>query len=170
VDDRPRAEAVRSVIAGARNAKNPFARTPFTRAVVLARLGEDHAALAARDDGLRRRDPNHARCGGTGALLVPRNRKYRYIREMKTSIDLPDELYRQVKARSALEGKTVREVATSLFAAYAAGRAVEAPASRELRGESELALYEERMAALRASLAEAGVTSGLVEQLQRDRR
>ena len=40
---------------------------------------------------------------------------------MKTSIDLPDELYRQVKAKSALEGKTVREVATSLFAAYAAG-------------------------------------------------
>lgn len=40
---------------------------------------------------------------------------------MKTSIDLPDNLYRQVKAKSALEGKTVREVATALFAAYATG-------------------------------------------------
>jgi hypothetical protein len=34
---------------------------------------------------------------------------------MKATIEIPDELYRRVKARSALEGLTVREVAVTLF-------------------------------------------------------
>jgi len=34
---------------------------------------------------------------------------------MKATIDIPDELYRQLKARSALEGRAVREVAIDLF-------------------------------------------------------
>lgn len=34
---------------------------------------------------------------------------------MKATIDLPDELYRQVKARTAVEGRRVREVAAELF-------------------------------------------------------
>ena len=34
---------------------------------------------------------------------------------MKATIDIPDELYRQVKAKSALRGQRVREVAVSLF-------------------------------------------------------
>ena len=34
---------------------------------------------------------------------------------MKATIDIPDELYRQVKAKSALRGQAVREVAVSLF-------------------------------------------------------
>jgi hypothetical protein len=34
---------------------------------------------------------------------------------MKATINIPDELYRQVKARSALEGRTVREVTTELY-------------------------------------------------------
>ncbi len=38
---------------------------------------------------------------------------------MKTSLDLPDDLYRRVKSKSALEGKSVREVAQALFTAYA---------------------------------------------------
>ncbi|MEP6832224.1 MAG: hypothetical protein ABJB74_02475 [Gemmatimonas sp.] len=37
---------------------------------------------------------------------------------MKTSIDLPDDLYRRVKSQSALEGMAVREVATALFSAW----------------------------------------------------
>lgn len=90
---------------------------------------------------------------------------------MKTSIDLPDDLYRQVKAKSALEGKTVREVATALFAAYATGEKPMAPDNTprklQVRGAAD---YEAQMAALRESLARAGVTSGLAEQLERDRR
>lgn len=34
---------------------------------------------------------------------------------MKATIELPDELYRQVKARSALEGRSVRQITEMLF-------------------------------------------------------
>ncbi len=34
---------------------------------------------------------------------------------MKTTLEIPDELYRQVKAKSALEGRRVREVTISLY-------------------------------------------------------
>ena len=34
---------------------------------------------------------------------------------MKTTIDIPDEIYRQVKARSALLGRAVRDVTIELY-------------------------------------------------------
>lgn len=34
---------------------------------------------------------------------------------MKTTIDIPDDLYRRVKAKSALEGRAVREVTIELY-------------------------------------------------------
>ena len=34
---------------------------------------------------------------------------------MKATLDLPDDLYRRVKARSAMEGRPVRSVAIQLF-------------------------------------------------------
>lgn len=34
---------------------------------------------------------------------------------MRTTMDIPDDLYRSLKARAALEGRTVREVAVNLF-------------------------------------------------------
>ena len=34
---------------------------------------------------------------------------------MKATLDLPDELYRRVKARSAMEGRPVRSIAMQLF-------------------------------------------------------
>jgi hypothetical protein len=37
---------------------------------------------------------------------------------MKATIDIPDTLYRQVKARSALEGRRIRLVAIDLFSAW----------------------------------------------------
>lgn len=37
---------------------------------------------------------------------------------MKATIEVPDNLYRQVKAKSALEGRAVREVAEELFRGY----------------------------------------------------
>jgi hypothetical protein len=37
---------------------------------------------------------------------------------MKATIEVPDELYRQVKAKSALEGRAIREVAVELFRRY----------------------------------------------------
>jgi hypothetical protein len=34
---------------------------------------------------------------------------------MKATVDIPDALYRRIKARSALEGRTVREVTIELY-------------------------------------------------------
>jgi hypothetical protein len=34
---------------------------------------------------------------------------------MKATIDIPDQLYRQVKARAALEGRAVREITIELY-------------------------------------------------------
>ena len=39
---------------------------------------------------------------------------------MKVTVDIPDGIYRQVKAKSALEGWSVREVATTLFRTWVA--------------------------------------------------
>lgn len=37
---------------------------------------------------------------------------------MKATIEIPDELYRQVKAKSALEDRTIREVTIELYQAW----------------------------------------------------
>jgi hypothetical protein len=42
-------------------------------------------------------------------------RRYGYTGNMKATIDVPDGLYRCVKARSALEGRSVRDVTVLLF-------------------------------------------------------
>lgn len=42
---------------------------------------------------------------------------------MRTTLDIPDDLYRQVKARAALEGKSIREVTTDLYGRWLAGQA-----------------------------------------------
>jgi len=49
---------------------------------------------------------------------------------MKATIDLPDELYRQVKAKSALEGRAIREVAVALFQEFLDGRLASEHAER----------------------------------------
>lgn len=40
---------------------------------------------------------------------------------MKVTLEIPDELYRNVKARSALEGRPVRAVAAELFEKWLSG-------------------------------------------------
>jgi hypothetical protein len=47
---------------------------------------------------------------------------------MKATIEVPDELYRLVKAKSALEGRAVREVTVELYQHYAEQE--EPPAAR----------------------------------------
>jgi hypothetical protein len=47
---------------------------------------------------------------------------------MKTTIDVPDELYRKVKAKSALLGKPVREVTLDLYERWLAGELPAGPA------------------------------------------
>lgn len=41
---------------------------------------------------------------------------------MRTTVDIPDALYRQLKARAALEGTTVKEVLKALVQRELAGR------------------------------------------------
>jgi hypothetical protein len=53
--------------------------------------------------------------------------KYGYIGGMKTTIDIPDDIYRRAKAKSATEGRTVREVATCLFSAWVTGTGAPPP-------------------------------------------
>ena len=93
---------------------------------------------------------------------------------MKTTIDLPDDLYRRVKAKSALEGKTVREVATSLFQQWADGTV---PRGEHLAGsdreESRLRRAQEWIASFRAlsrEMGDAATEGSVVEQLFADRR
>ena len=40
---------------------------------------------------------------------------------VKTTINIPDAMYRQVKAKSALEGRAIREVVIDLFAGWLGG-------------------------------------------------
>jgi hypothetical protein len=48
-------------------------------------------------------------------LLDPIQQTSQLAAVMKATIDLPDDLYRRVKARSAEEGRRIREVAAELF-------------------------------------------------------
>ena len=50
---------------------------------------------------------------------------------MKATIDVPDAMYRQVKAHAALQGRAVREVTIELYQRWLAelGEAVEAPSA-----------------------------------------
>jgi len=99
---------------------------------------------------------------------------------MKTSLDIPDDLYRQLKAKSALEGKSVREVATSLFTAWVAdlvpASVLKAPTSSKAPSESpdpiserELWLAEWRSMAHEVAAA-MDDQPGLVSDLLADRR
>lgn len=59
---------------------------------------------------------------------------------MKATLDIPDELYRRVKARSAMEGRPVRSVAVQLFQNWLDGPPLtEAQASPPELTEEELA-------------------------------
>lgn len=53
---------------------------------------------------------------------------------MKATVDIPDELYRQVKAKSAIEGRPVRAVAVELFEGYVGRGEATRTARVETRG------------------------------------
>ena len=55
---------------------------------------------------------------------------------MKTSIHLSDDLYRRVTSKSALEGLSVRDVATALLAAWVDGRIADVPAESVNSGQT----------------------------------
>lgn len=65
---------------------------------------------------------------------------------MKATIEIPDELYRQVKAKSALEGRAVREVTIELYQTWLTqAPSKSAPASAAQWVEEWLRLGEEAL-------------------------
>jgi hypothetical protein len=62
-----------------------------------------------------------ARGDSTAALRIAVHLLYGHIYGMKTTIEIPDELYRKLKARSAASGKTVREVVVGLVQEWLKG-------------------------------------------------
>ena len=91
---------------------------------------------------------------------------------MKTSMDIPDELYRLVKSKSALEGRAVRDVATSLFSAWvqtdvAQATSVSASANdHDAKVDAWLETWRQLGSAITAA---HGDTLGLVKTLYADR-
>ncbi len=69
---------------------------------------------------------------------------------MKATIDIPDDLYRRVKAKSALEGRPVRDVAITLFQGWVA----ESPGSN---GDQPFVSVGEMMAHL-CGMIDSGVS------------
>lgn len=63
---------------------------------------------------------------------------------MKATIDVPDALYRQVKARAAMEGRAIREVTIELYETWLGGRdAAGGQSGAQLSGAQWLAQWEE---------------------------
>jgi hypothetical protein len=58
---------------------------------------------------------------------------------MKVTIDVPDALYRRVKAKSALLGRGVREVTVDVYRSWLAGEPSTAPAGTSEPAELSLA-------------------------------
>lgn len=96
---------------------------------------------------------------------------------MKTSIDLPDDLYRRLKAKSALQGRPVRDVAIELFARWVGASGTSTPVSdaapevaipAEGRNAASESTWLARWEALGDQLQRA--STGYVAQLNDDRR
>lgn len=65
---------------------------------------------------------------------------------MKATIEIPDELYRQVKAKSALQGRAIREVTIELYQAWVTEQSVRnEPPSAERWLEEWLELGEDSL-------------------------
>jgi hypothetical protein len=84
---------------------------------------------------------------------------------MKATIEVPDELYRLVKAKSALEGRAVREVTVELYQRYVGQEEAPAAAAGEAAGSQAIpswfgalgrtarAVTRHEMSAIRESIA-----------------
>ncbi|MBI3077973.1 MAG: hypothetical protein HYY85_13480 [Deltaproteobacteria bacterium] len=84
---------------------------------------------------------------------------------MKTTIDIPDELYRQVKAKSALQGKRIRELTIELYRQWL-GLSPQGEAAQGAAGEGWL---EEWLRMADDALKDAPSGPSAREILQEDR-
>lgn len=60
---------------------------------------------------------------------------------MKATLDIPDDLYRRVKARSSLEGRSLKSVAVELFQGWLSSTGGAPPSKTDAVSEAELARY-----------------------------
>ncbi|MCY7417937.1 MAG: hypothetical protein LH650_05495 [Chloroflexi bacterium] len=86
---------------------------------------------------------------------------------MKATVDIPDQLYRQVKARAALHGRAVRDVTIELYAGWLADPADSSAADRAALADA----WIERWEAIGREIAEKAVDPrSSIEILLADRR
>jgi hypothetical protein len=76
---------------------------------------------------------------------------------MKATIDVPDALYRRVKARAALEGRSVREVSIALFEVWLAEAQTGLGGVDDAERPAAAAAWSRRWNALGARIAESAV-------------
>jgi hypothetical protein len=99
---------------------------------------------------------------------------------MKATIDIPDDLYRRVKAKSALRGQAVREVVMTLFRGWVADEG-EAAAAKPVVAEGRPAWFgaaggyarrvgRHDMAAVRASIVKGRTREGDADTTKDGRR
>jgi hypothetical protein len=62
---------------------------------------------------------------------------------VKTTLEIPDELFRQTKASAALRGESLKDFVTAALRAHLEGQAAEAPRDRGWRSVFGLASAEE---------------------------
>lgn len=98
---------------------------------------------------------------------------------MKATIDIPDDLYRRVKAKSAMQGQPVREVVVTLFQGWieeSAGEPIAAPVSAAGRTtpawfgaahKYAVGVKHHDMAAVRRSIALGRVNINAMEKRSR---
>jgi hypothetical protein len=74
---------------------------------------------------------------------------------MKATVDVPDQLYRRVKARAALDGRSIRDVTVELYERWLAGGVVDPSTDRDpdVRASAWIRDWQ----ALGAETAERGV-------------
>ncbi len=87
---------------------------------------------------------------------VDKTQEYSYTGRVKATVDIPDALFRQVKARSALGGRTIRDVTIEAYQRWLAETPAPYSTTDEAlptAGETWLAAWE----ALAAEIAEGAV-------------
>lgn len=98
-------------------------------------------------------------------------RIYGYTGTMKATIEIPDALYRRVKARSPLEGRSVRDVTIGLFDGWLAEARTGASVVDEADRPAAAAAWLHRWSELGTSVAASAIDDRTTREiLQADRR
>jgi len=82
---------------------------------------------------------------------------------MKATIDVPDDLYRRVKAKAALQGRAIREVAIELFQRW-----LEQDASQERPPVAAHEMLKENRGSHHSGIRDLGIEPKHMEGFGRD--